>query len=87
MQPSLNSLITKRVERSEVGGILGISAAFLSGANAAAPLLGGVIFQALGSTAPFLLGGLLMAALLLLSLRLIRPGREQAASNSLAQSI
>jgi len=87
LQPSINSLITKRIRRDEVGGILGISAAFLSGANAVAPLLGGAIFQTLGSTAPFLLGGLLMAALLLLSLYLIRPGQEQAASNNLAQSI
>jgi MFS family permease len=78
LQPSINSLITKRVGRDEVGGMLGISAAFLSGANAVAPLLGGIIFQALGSTAPFLLGGLLMAALLLLSMKNIRPGREEA---------
>jgi DHA1 family tetracycline resistance protein-like MFS transporter len=80
LQPSINSLITKRVEPGETGGILGISAAFLSGANAAAPLLGGAIFQALGSTAPFLSGGLLMAALLLLSIKNIRPGQEEAAA-------
>jgi DHA1 family tetracycline resistance protein-like MFS transporter len=77
LQPSINSLITKRVERGAVGGILGISAAFLSGANAVAPLLGGAIFQTLGSSAPFLLGGLLMAALLLLSIKNIKPGREE----------
>jgi predicted MFS family arabinose efflux permease len=56
---------------------LGISAAFLSGANAVAPLLGGAIFQTLGSSAPFLLGGLLMAALLLLSIKNIKPGQEE----------
>jgi MFS family permease len=78
LQPSINSLITKRVGREEVGGMLGISAAFLSGANAVAPLLGGAIFQALGSTAPFLMGGLLMAVLLLLSMKNIKPGREEA---------
>ena len=72
LQPSINSLITKRSERKEVGGMLGISAALLSGANAVAPLLGGAVFQGLGSTAPFLLGGLLMGALLLASLRGIR---------------
>jgi DHA1 family tetracycline resistance protein-like MFS transporter len=73
LQPSINSLITQRVGREEVGGMLGISAAFLSGANAVAPLLGGAIFEGLGSTAPFLFGGLLMGVLLLLSLRMIRP--------------
>ncbi len=77
LHPGINSLITKRVDPAEVGGMLGISAAFLSGANAIAPLIGGAIFQAFGSTAPFLMGGLLMGTLLLLSLRLIRPGREE----------
>jgi DHA1 family tetracycline resistance protein-like MFS transporter len=77
LQPSINSLITKQVTRIEVGGMLGISAAFLSGANAVAPLLGGAIFQAWGSSAPFLLGGLLMAALLLISLRAIRPEKHE----------
>lgn len=86
LQPSINSLITKRVEPVDVGGMLGISAAFLSGANAVAPLLGGVIFQAFGSTAPFFLGGLLMAALLLLSLRELKPGREETAAPGLARS-
>ncbi len=85
LQPSINSLITKRIERSEVGGMLGISAAFLSGANAIAPLLGGAIFQALGSTAPFLLAGLLMAALLVAALIYIRPGKEEAQPAGLAR--
>ncbi len=87
LQPSINSLITRRVERDEVGGMLGISAAFLSGANALAPLIGGAIFQWIGSTGPFLFGGLLMAALLLLSLQMIRPGREESAPISLARSV
>ncbi|MGD8605619.1 MAG: MFS transporter, partial [Anaerolineales bacterium] len=63
LQPSLNSLITRTVPESEVGGMLGISSAFLSGANAIAPLLGGVIFQWLGAPAPFLISGILMGGL------------------------
>ena len=77
LQPSINSLITKRVAGDEVGGTLGLSAAFLSLGNALAPVMGGVIFQGLGPTAPFLLGGLLMAALLGAALRLVRPGQEE----------
>ena len=77
LQPSINSLITKRVEQGEVGGILGISAAFLSGANAIAPLAGGAIFQALGAPAPFVLGGLLMGVLWLAAMQAIKPGREE----------
>lgn len=86
LQPSINSLITKRVKKDEVGGMLGISAAFLSGSNAVAPLLGGVIFQAFGSTWPFLFGGLLMAVLWLASLVLIKPGREENAPSGLART-
>lgn len=86
LQPSINSLITKRIKRDEVGGMLGISAAFLSGANAIAPLIGGAIFQALGSSAPFLLGGFLIAILLLVSTRSLKPGREESLPAGLARS-
>ncbi|MFZ5809861.1 MAG: MFS transporter [Chloroflexota bacterium] len=72
LQPSINSLITQRVAKDEVGGMLGISAAFLSGSNAIAPLLGGAIFQLLGATAPFLLGGILLGFLWLVTLYMLR---------------
>lgn len=77
LQPAINSLITKRVTPAEVGGMLGISAALLSGANAVAPLVGGWIFQGMGPAAPFWLGALLLAALLALSLVNIKAGREE----------
>ncbi len=86
LQPSINSLITKRVEPGEVGGMLGISAALLSGANAVAPLLGGMIFQFVGAWAPFLAGSLLLAALLIFALWRIRPGREEQFPAGLARS-
>jgi MFS family permease len=78
LQPSINSLITKRIHRSETGGILGISAALLSAANAIAPLAGGAIFQVWGARAPFLCGGLIMATLLVLAAVYIRPETEPA---------
>jgi MFS family permease len=62
IRPSLNSLITKR-SGGAFGSALGWSAASVSLADAIAPLLGGLIFQQVGATAPFLIGGLLMAAL------------------------
>ena len=86
LQPSINSLITKRVNRGDVGGMLGISASFLSAANAIAPLLMGIIFQVFGSTSPFFLGGLLMAVLLFLSMRWIQPGKEEQVPGGLASS-
>jgi len=85
LQPSINSLITKRVNPDEIGGMLGLSAAFLSGANAFAPVLGGAAFQRLGASSPFWLGALLLAVLLILAWRFIRPGREEQAPAGLAR--
>jgi DHA1 family tetracycline resistance protein-like MFS transporter len=84
LHPSINSLITKRVDRTETGGMLGISAAFLSAANALAPLIGGAIFQVFGGTAPFFLEGLLIAVLLLVSVQHLKPGREEVPLSGLA---
>lgn len=72
IRPSLNSIMTKRVGKQEYGSVLGISSSFVSAANAIAPLLGGWLFQQYGSTVPFLLGGLLMGVLALLSLLVVR---------------
>jgi len=79
LQPSINSLITKRIAANETGGMLGISSAFFSGANALAPIIGGALFEALGSTAPFIFWGAIMAALLATTLRLLKPGQEEKA--------
>lgn len=84
MAPAINSTITQRVDRVEIGGMLGISAAFASAANALAPVIGGAIFQGLGSTAPFLIGGAAMALLWLLSRGRLGSvgGKAEAASRS-----
>ena len=84
LQPSINSLITKRVEAYERGGILGMSAAFLSGANALAPLIGGVIFQTIGPSAPFWAWTAIMGLLWLIAVRMIKPGREEHMGTALA---
>lgn len=72
IRPSLNTMMTKRVTPLEYGLVLGASAAFVSAANATAPLISGVIFQRMGSTAPFLYGGIVMSLLCLASLLLLR---------------
>lgn len=77
MRPALNSLLTRRVSKQEYGSILGVSSAFVSAANAIAPLLGGLIFQQYGSSMPFLLGAILMGVLFVLSLPMVRPGVEE----------
>lgn len=85
LQPTINSLITKRVEPVDIGGMLGISAAFLSAANALAPVMGGAIFEAIGPTALFLIWGGLMGLLLLIALRRLTPGREESVAPGLAR--
>jgi MFS family permease len=86
LHPSINSLITKRVDKGRVGSMLGISAALLSGANALAPLLGGVIFQVFGPSMPFLLGGLALAGLLVLAVQNLKAGSEEGQPAGLARS-
>lgn len=75
--PSINALITKRVPKTEYGTILGVSASLVSAANVLTPLVGGAIFQFLGSTAPFLLGGLTLGVLVSFAVRRIAPGVDQ----------
>lgn len=77
IRPSLNSLLTKRVQRQEYGSILGTSTAFVSAADALAPIAVGVIFQRLGLGAPYLLGGAAMLLLFGVSLLAVRmPGAK-----------
>lgn len=78
IRPTLNSLITQRAPRGEFGRALGLSSALVSAANACAPLIAGLIFQQLGSSAPFAIGGALMAGLCLLSLVAAGPARSSA---------
>jgi DHA1 family tetracycline resistance protein-like MFS transporter len=85
LQPTINSLITKRIEPGEIGGTLGISAALLSGANALAPLIGGLLFQFGGPTLMFLVWGLTMGGLWLIARSRITPGREEQAPAGLSR--
>ena len=82
IRPALNSLITQGVAAHEYGRALGASAALVSAANAAAPLIAGLIFQRNGVTAPFLLGGVLMAALCLWSFVALRRPEAQSTQDS-----
>jgi DHA1 family tetracycline resistance protein-like MFS transporter len=67
LHPAINSILTRTVSASEAGGILGISAAFLSAANALTPIILGAIFEWVGSTAPFLIGGVILLILWVLA--------------------
>jgi MFS transporter, DHA1 family, tetracycline resistance protein len=54
------SLVTKAVDRDEIGGTLGIMSSLESGINILAPLIGGVLIGSIGAWAPGLLSAFLM---------------------------
>ncbi len=72
LQPAVNSLITKASAKDEVGGMLGVSAAAYSAANAIAPLFYGALFQWLGAPVPFFAGGLILLGLFIFAPRMIK---------------
>lgn len=72
IRPSLNTLITQRVDRTAYGAALGLSAALVTLANAVAPIAGGLIYQQYGMTAPFMLGAAVLTVLLVFSNRVFR---------------
>jgi len=72
LHPAINSLITKSASKDEAGGILGVSAGFYSAANAITPLFFGSLFQWFGAPVPFLLGGVLLAVLWFVAIRVIK---------------
>ncbi|MCO5205067.1 MAG: MFS transporter [Anaerolineae bacterium] len=87
LRPGINSLITKRVSLLEMGGILGISAAFSSAANALAPVIGGAVFDYIGPTAPFIAWGILIGVLYFVSVRRIKPSATDSAESPPASAV
>ncbi len=77
LQPSINSLITKRVSAREVGSTLGLSSAYLSAANTTGPLIGGVIAQTFGTAQTFLFAGTVVAALYVFARQRVKPTNEE----------
>ena len=67
IRPLLNTLLTKTAGGSSYGVVLGFSSATVSAANAAAPIVMGLIFQQYGEGMPFLIGGILMTILVIIA--------------------
>lgn len=72
LHPAVNSLISKASDKSEVGGMLGLSAAAYSAANAIAPLFYGALFQWFGAPVPFFAGGVILLVLFIFAPRVIK---------------
>jgi MFS transporter, DHA1 family, tetracycline resistance protein len=77
--PSVNSLISQRAAAEDVGSALGASSSLQSAANVVTPVAGGGLFQALGPSSPFVLGGLAMGVMLFWAPRILRatPGGQE----------
>jgi DHA1 family tetracycline resistance protein-like MFS transporter len=77
MQPSLNSLISRRAGAEEQGEVMGVAQSVASLSRVLGPLLAGLLFAGLGRDSPFLCGMVLVVGAALLSWRL--PPAEPAA--------
>jgi DHA1 family tetracycline resistance protein-like MFS transporter len=73
VQPSLNSLISRRAGVEEQGEIMGVAQAVGSLSRVLGPLIAGSLFGAFGRSFPFLLGAALVGGALLVGWRLPRP--------------
>jgi len=73
MQPSLNSLISRRAGAEEQGEIMGLAQSVGSLSRVLGPIIAGALFEGFGRNSPFLWGSALVAGALLLSWRLPRP--------------
>ncbi|MEM8857290.1 MAG: MFS transporter [Chloroflexota bacterium] len=62
--PTINTLITKRTDPTEVGQALGMSASFVGAGTVAGPLLGGWLFEAIAPGAPFAISSILSVGIL-----------------------
>lgn len=60
LRVSINSALTKSVEQSEVGGILGLSASMSSFTRVVAPLIGSFLLAEISPVAPGITGAILM---------------------------
>jgi MFS family permease len=72
MQPSLNSLISRRAEREEQGEVLGVSQSVGSFSRVLGPATAGFFFAEFGRNAAFLWGAALVGAALLVAFKLTR---------------
>src|SRR5262249_34100124 len=80
MQPSLNSLISRRAGREEQGEVMGVSQSVGSLSRVLGPVAAGLFFAEFGRNAAFFGGAALVAAALWVALKLSRgPGAARLA--------
>jgi MFS transporter, DHA1 family, tetracycline resistance protein len=72
LQPSINSLISRRASPEQQGEIMGVAQAIGSLSRVLGPIVAGALFGAFGRNSPFLLGAVLVGGALLVGWRLPR---------------
>jgi DHA1 family tetracycline resistance protein-like MFS transporter len=72
LNPSVNSLLSRRARSDNQGGILGVAQSAGSLARIVGPLIAGALFAAQGRNAPYYLGTAIMLVVLALTLGLVR---------------
>jgi MFS family permease len=70
MQPSLNSLISRRAGVEEQGEVMGVAQSVASLSRVLGPLLAGVLFAGIGRDSPFFCGTVLVVAAVVIGWRL-----------------
>jgi MFS transporter, DHA1 family, tetracycline resistance protein len=73
MQPSLNSLISRRAGAGEQGKVMGVAQSVGSLSRVLGPIIAGMLFAAFGRGSPFLWGAALVGFALLIGWRVPRP--------------
>jgi MFS family permease len=71
MQPSLNSLISRRAAPERQGEVMGVAQSVGALSRVLGPIVAGALFSGLGRNSPFLWGALLVAVALLTGWRLL----------------
>jgi len=72
MQPSLNSLISRRAGVEHQGEVMGVAQSVAALSRVLGPLIAGVLFTAFGRNSPFLWGAVLVAGAFLIGWRVPR---------------
>jgi MFS transporter, DHA1 family, tetracycline resistance protein len=85
MQPSLNSLISRRAGVEEQGEIMGVAQSVASLSRVLGPLLAGALFAGLGRDFPFFCGMVLVVVAAVISWRL--PPAEIVPANRAAAEL
>ena len=91
LNPSVNSLASKRTPPDQQGRTMGVVGAYNSLGRIFGPVVGGALFDALGYRSPYIFGSLLFLAIYLISIKLFahqrskQQGHQPHAAHALAE--